>query len=324
MEKTASGELESRLAEARAKGPRALIALGKRLLVGESAPAAPERAVEVLREAAASGASEAAALLSVCAAWSVGQSRNLEQALERLEQAARLGWEPAQQELRLLARQAGDDWSSLLRAVSVPVLAAPPPARLVRERPRIMVLERFLTQAECKWLIRRGAPHLARARVYRGSASAQTADTRTNREASFTIFSADVLQSVIRDRIAAATHAPLACFEVAKLLHYEPGQQFALHGDFIQTTTPELVREVQLRGQRAATFLVYLNEEYEGGETEFPRLNFRFRGVCGDALLFSNIDSQGAPDYDAVHAGLPPMRGEKWVFSQWIRTRPLR
>jgi hypothetical protein len=40
-------------------------------------------------------------------------------------------------------------------------------------------------------------------------------------------------------------------------------------------------------------------------------------------LLFDNIDPGGAPDHDTVHTGMPPTSGEKWVLSQWIRTRPV-
>jgi prolyl 4-hydroxylase len=159
--------------------------------------------------------------------------------------------------------------------------------------------------------------------VYSGSATARTADTRTNTETSFTIFNADVVLSLLRDRISAATGAPTAHFEITKLLHYEPGEHFALHADFLEPNTPELIQEIQVRGQRAATLLVYLNDDYDGGETEFPRLQLRFKGRRGDALLFSNVDAAGAADYDTVHAGLPPTRGEKWLLSQWIRTRPL-
>jgi hypothetical protein len=148
-------------------------------------------------------------------------------------------------------------------------------------------------------------------------------ETRTNREMSFTIFNADVVVSLIRDRIAAACGAPVTHFEIAKLLHYSAGEQFALHADFIEPKTPELARDVATRGQRAATFLIYLNEGYEGGATQFPRLDWQYRGGRGDALLFSNVDAGGAPDYDTVHAGMPPTSGEKWVLSQWIRTRPV-
>jgi prolyl 4-hydroxylase len=68
---------------------------------------------------------------------------------------------------------------------------------------------------------------------------------------------------------------------------------------------------------------VYLNDDYEGGETEFPRIGLRFRGKRGDALMFDNVRPSGALDYDTLHAGLPPTRGEKWLFSQWVRSRPV-
>jgi hypothetical protein len=185
------------------------------------------------------------------------------------------------------------------------------------------VFERFANDDECRWLIQHSRPHLTRAMVYRGSAEAHVADTRTNREVALTIFNADVALSLIRDRIAAAARVPTTHFEVAKILHYAPGQQFALHADFIEPRTPEMTREIATRGQRTATFLIYLNDDYAGGATEFPRLGLLHRGARGDALLFSNVDADGEPDYDTLHAGLPPTSGEKWVLSQWIRARPL-
>jgi prolyl 4-hydroxylase len=123
--------------------------------------------------------------------------------------------------------------------------------------------------------------------------------------------------------MSVAARAPTSFFEVTKLLHYQGGEEFAIHADFLELNTPELVREIKARGQRAATFLVYLNDRYEGGETDFPRIGFRYKGACGGAMIFSNIDATGAPDYATVHAGLPPTRGEKWLLSQWIRTQPV-
>jgi prolyl 4-hydroxylase len=301
----------------------ALTRLGKRLLVGEGVPMSSEKGVATLREAAARGSGEAAALLSVCAAWGVAQARNVDSALDHLAGAAQLGWGPALRELQLLARDSGVDPAALRRKVDVASWRAAPAARVVFERPRIAVIERFATADECQWLIGRAGSGLQRARVYRDSATPQVAETRTNREMSFTIFNADVVVSLLRDRIAAACGAPVSHFEIAKLLHYAPGEQFALHADFIEAKTPEVARELAIRGQRAATFLIYLNDGYDGGATRFPRLEWQYRGGCGDALLFSNIDPAGAPDYDTIHAGLPPTAGEKWVLSQWIRTRPV-
>jgi prolyl 4-hydroxylase len=301
----------------------ALTALGKRLLIGDGVPMSVDKAIATLRDAVAQGGGEAAALLAVCAAWGVGQARNVETALDHLVRAAQLGWTSALHELQLLARDPRTDAAALRRKIDVAALRSAPSARVVFERPRIAVFERFATEDECQWLIGRAGGGLQRAKVYRGSATAQVAETRTNREMSLTIFNADVALSLIRDRIAAACGAAVTHFEIAKILHYSPGEQFALHADFIEAKTPELARELAARGQRAATFLIYLNAGYEGGATQFPRLDWQYRGGRGDALLFSNVNTDGGPDYDTVHAGMPPTSGEKWVLSQWIRTRPL-
>ena len=67
--------------------------------------------------------------------------------------------------------------------------------------------------------------------------------------------------------------------------------------------------------------MVYLSEDFEGGETDFPELGFRYRGEKGDALLFWNVTPDGLPDAKTLHAGLAPTRGEKWLLSQWMRRR---
>jgi prolyl 4-hydroxylase len=301
-----------------------LTTLGRRLLVGDGVAPSPAKSVATLREAAARGGGEAAALLSICAAWGVAQTRNADLALDHLARAAELGWEPALRELQLLARETGSDAAALRRKVDLASWRSTPSApRVAFEKPRIVVVERFATADECQWLIGRASSGLMRAKVYRGSSTPQVAQTRTNREMSFTIFNADVVLSLIRDRISAASGAPVTHFEIAKLLHYSPGEQFALHADFIEAKTPELAHDLAARGQRVATFLIYLNDGYEGGATQFPRLDWQYRGGRGDALLFSNVDADGAPDHDTVHAGMPPTAGEKWVLSQWIRTRPV-
>jgi hypothetical protein len=165
---------------------------------------------------------------------------------------------------------------------------------------------------------------LRRAQVYRKDAPGHVdSDSRTNSEASYVIGHADVVLNLVRARLGAAAGVATRFFEIAKLLHYEPGQQFAPHFDFQEPVTPALRQEVERHGQRVATVLVYLNDDYGGGETDFPRIGLRHRGKRGDALLFTSVKPDGSLDYDALHAGLPPTSGVKWVLSQWIRNRPV-
>jgi prolyl 4-hydroxylase len=308
---------------ARKGQPAAMLALGRRLLVGDGVGQAVDEGAALVAEAASRGDADAHVLLAVFAAFGILQPRNFPAALDSLLQAALLGSTQARRELQLLARGSGEDWHALRRSVDVAALTTPATVRTLREHPRILVIDHFASPAECDWLLGRCRAHLHPAMVYHGSARLATSAGRTNTEADYTIFNSDVLLALLRERMAVAAGVASTHFEVTKLLHYERGEQFGLHGDFLELNTPELAREVEVRGQRAATFLTYLNDDYEGGETEFPKLGIRHRGRRGSALLFHNVDGSGRPDYSTVHAGRPPVTGEKWLLSQWIRTRPV-
>jgi hypothetical protein len=104
-------------------------------------------------------------------------------------------------------------------------------------------------------------------------------------------------------------------------MQYAVGQEFRPHHDFLDPNQPGTAADLARRGQRVATFLIFLNDDFEGGETAFPKAGISHRGRTGDALFFANITPDGAPDPLTLHAGKPPTSGEKWIFSQWIRDR---
>ena len=107
--------------------------------------------------------------------------------------------------------------------------------------------------------------------------------------------------------------------ETSQILHYEVGEEFAEHCDYLDPANPGHARDIAVHGQRALTVLIYLNEDYEGGDTAFPALGRAFKGRKGDALVFWNLTPEGGPDWGTRHIGTAPTRGEKWLFSQWIR-----
>jgi len=299
-----------------------LTSTGWKLLIGEGVAANPQDGIARITEAARHGGPHATALLALFAAWGVHRSRDLGAALDLLQKAAELGWQQAQRELQFLAHRQGTDWAQLRDAVDLVAWTSAPPVRALREQPSIRLCEGFATAAECQWLINLASHSLHRAKIYRKDAAGHVAsDSRTNTEANYTIVHADIVLSLIRDRLAAAAGTTTNGFEIAKLLHYEPGQQFDLHCDFQEPITPALRQEVERHGQRVATVLVYLNEDYEGGETDFPRAQLRHKGRRGDALVFANVTASGALDYDTLHAGRAPTSGVKWLLSQWIRSK---
>ena len=311
-------------ASARAGDLRALTTLGKRLLMGDGVAPAPKEGIDCLESASTRGDGEATAQLALLAAWGVLRPRNVEVALDRLQRAAELGWEPSQRELRFLARGEGRDWAGLRRQVDLAAWTTPPAVRVIRDAPSMRTCEGFASPPECEWLIDLARKRLQRAKIYRKDAAGhEHSHTRTNTESDYTFSNADIVLNLIRARLATAASIDPRHFEVAKLLHYEPGQQFEPHCDFQEPATPALRQEIERYGQRVATLLVYLNDDYAGGETDFPRIGVRHKGARGDALLFANVQPSGALDYDTLHAGLPPSSGVKWVLSQWVRDKPI-
>jgi len=72
-------------------------------------------------------------------------------------------------------------------------------------------------------------------------------------------------------------------------------------------------------GQRAKSALVYLNDDFTGGETEFPKINIRVSPQKGKLVLWDNTFEDGNPDHDSLHAGLPVISGTKYIAVIWIR-----
>jgi hypothetical protein len=145
---------------------------------------------------------------------------------------------------------------------------------------------------------------------------------RTNSTAQFELVYMDLVLLLVRERLSDACGLPAAAMEVPQVLHYAVGQEFTPHLDYLHPELADQAADIAGGGQRAKTLLIYLNDGFEGGETDFPLLGLKFRGGKGDALMFTNILPGGAPDLRMRHAGLPPTAGEKWLFSQWVRDRP--
>jgi len=104
------------------------------------------------------------------------------------------------------------------------------------------------------------------------------------------------------------------------VLHYDAGEEITDHYDFIDPNLPSYAQELAEKGDRVVTFLVYLNDTYQGGETAFPRLGLSHKGSGGEGLFFVNTEN-GRADTRTLHAGRTPIDGEKWIVSQFVRDR---
>ncbi|MDO9586363.1 MAG: 2OG-Fe(II) oxygenase [Brevundimonas sp.] len=270
-----------------------------------------------LSEAARRGDGGAAHRLAVLSAMGLGVPHDWRMALDWLAKAAGAGHATAGPELDLLSgRSAGVDIAAWL---------ASPPPRALSEGPAILAIDGFLPAEVCDWLRARAEALAEPALVYDfDTGRGRRESVRTNAAARFDLERMDVVLALVRERIARAAGLPVPGLEWSQVLHYAVGQSFDWHVDWLDPATPAYASDLAARGQRIATFLIFLNDDFDGGETAFEAGGLRHRGRKGDALLWANTLPDGSIDQRTRHAGLPPTRGEKWVLSQWLRGRAPR
>lgn len=149
--------------------------------------------------------------------------------------------------------------------------------------------------------------------------------TRTNRQA-WLEYGEDHIVKGIEERIAKLTKTYPEQGENMQVLHYEKGQQFTEHHDYFDPATdpPE---NYEKGGNRLLTVIIYLSAAEEGGETEFLEINKKIVAAKGSAVMFYNLKPRcdgvnpSCVDKKTRHAGLMPVKGQKWVATKWIHER---
>jgi prolyl 4-hydroxylase len=312
---------------ARAAGARDLAAiseLGHRLLVGDRAPSLPLEGFQFVVDAARGGEGRALARLAALTAAGVHVPQDWPRALVLLGAAAAAGDAAARGQLRCLQGEVGPaDWPAQAAAVRLGDWLSPAPSQPLHDK--IHRVARLAPPPVCEWLIGRARGHLQPARVYDAVDRRELVHSmRSNTVANFNFATFDVVQFLVQARMALTCGMPVLNCEAPMVLHYDVGEQITPHFDFIDVRAPDYEQQIREQGQRMVTFLLYLNDAYDGGETTFPELGIVHRGTGGDGLYFINAHADGAPDRSMLHTGSPPTAGEKWIVSQFIRSVPTR
>jgi len=319
----------------RAGDPHCARMLGLRLLLGDRAPLLPDAALQFLGEACDGGLGEAAARAAGILALGVRIAPNWPKALAWLGRSAAAGWQPARRQLLALgeehvliahAHKGGEiNWPALAASIDLAAWRRAPAPTVLSADPGISIFPGLLRAELCAFLISLAEGRLEPARIYEAANRVEKVDAhRTNTLATFHVDTIELAHVLVQARMAAACGIAERFLEPPSVLHYSPGQQIQDHYDFVNPATPDYAGELARNGQRIYTFLAYLNDGYEGGETDFPRLAIRHRGSLGEGICFSNALADLTPDQRMLHAGRPPTSGEKWIVTQFVRSKPMR
>jgi prolyl 4-hydroxylase len=257
---------------------------------------------ELFRHAAGEGRVDAAVIYANFLAAGVGGPREWQAALRLLAALAEVNPRSRNELERVEAMELTGDGD--------PVAA--PMGEILCEAPAITRFEGLFSTAECAFLSAAALPMLEPAVVIDPKSGRQVRDpVRVCDSVGFTWPLENPAIHALNRRIAAASVTAPEQGEPLQVLRYRSGGEYKPHFDAIPG----------FANQRIMTFLIWLNEDYEGGETFFPTAGLRLKGRPGDAILFRNVGADGRRDPAAGHAGLPVIRGGKLIASRWIRER---
>jgi prolyl 4-hydroxylase len=104
------------------------------------------------------------------------------------------------------------------------------------------------------------------------------------------------------------------------IIKYEKGGEYKPHYDCYGNLKDVPNEE---SGDRIITGILYLNDDYLGGETEFSLENINIKGNQGDLLIWYNLNKNRTLNRRTLHAGLPVIDGVKYIIVVWIREREI-
>lgn len=184
---------------------------------------------------------------------------------------------------------------------------------------QIYIKDDFLTQEECELVISLIDSHCEQSFVANPEDDPVISDYRTSKTADLSYIKHPQLFDIDYKITALTALNPLAS-EVMQGQRYEIGQYYKQHCDYFRPLTKEYKTYCEWMGQRTWTFMIYLNDVEEGGETYFKHLNLKVKPKQGTAVIWNNLYRNGIPNPKTLHEALPPGSGRKYVITKWFRS----
>lgn len=187
------------------------------------------------------------------------------------------------------------------------------------KKPVIMTFNNFLSHDEANRLIDMSRDKLTTSKVVDPETGHHTKIKDRRSEGTFFKFNEDEFITTIEKRIEEVIGTPAVNGEGLQILHYHPGGEYKAHFDYFPYDQAGSKQHLANGGQRVSTLILYLSDVEQGGETTFPDINVTVVPNKGGALFFEYCNSKNQVDPLTLHAGMPVIKGEKWIATKWMR-----
>ena len=176
-------------------------------------------------------------------------------------------------------------------------------------------IKNFLSKEECLELMSMiDANHQPSAVVEGGYEVSTVSKTRTSSTCNLDPKNETVIG--IHKKIASRLGIDLSKGEQLQGQLYEEGQYFKPHQDFF--SGPAYDKHCLSSGNRTDTFMIYLNDDFDGGGTNFPKLEKTITPESGKAGYWKNM-IDGVCQDNSMHEGMPISKGKKYIITSWWR-----
>ena len=181
-------------------------------------------------------------------------------------------------------------------------------------------IKNFLSKEECDYLIslidKSNAPSMV---VSEGVERDKYDRSRTSSTCNLPVNDAKVKE--IHQRIADKLGIDISKGESLQGQMYKPGQYFKPHNDWFGPGSA-YNKHCLHSGNRTNTLMIYLNDDFEGGATDFARKKVTVKPELGKAVAWANLLENGNGDQDSLHEGQDVISGTKYIVTSWWRQKP--
>jgi cold shock CspA family protein len=186
--------------------------------------------------------------------------------------------------------------------------------------PRISVFDNLLPVEVCNSIIERHARNGMNPNSgtqSRQESYAQVTELVENRGISLGVdpYHYDILATAIVN----SAKIPYSHIEAIDIYNYVEGQYLDLHHDY--PYDPKQINYYRYGGDRVGTGIFFLNDDFVGGQTYFPKLNVEVQPKAGSFLYFQQGYDE-ATNWNTIHESRLITKGTKWIASCFFSDQP--
>ncbi|MFL2721438.1 MAG: prolyl hydroxylase family protein [Gammaproteobacteria bacterium] len=173
---------------------------------------------------------------------------------------------------------------------------------IIYKNPLIFIVDDFLSKNFCNQIINLNNKFLP----------SETTSYSSNdyRKSESAIISDDKILSKIFSGLESKLNLDKKCFEKIQIQKYQKGGEYKKHFDALSKNN--------FKAQRQYSLIIYLNDNFSGGETCFERINKSIKPKSGRLLLFQNcLNNTNYPHPNSLHSGKYVSNGTKFILNSW-------